>query len=100
MGSNQGILDAVRELTPQGSDRYYLAFDIVHNNMDVMNKYLELRELAAKHPNQIIILDMICFEHIILSFSKLVDWTGTGKTDKIAMREVILSVIKDGNKGA
>ena len=55
---------------------------------------MELKELAAKHPEQIIILDMICFEHIILSFSKLLDWTGTGKTDKIAMREVLLSAIK------
>lgn len=63
-GSNQGILDAVRELTPQESDKYFLAFDIVYDNMDVMNKYLELKELAAKHPGQIIILDMICFEHI------------------------------------
>ena len=34
-GSNQGILDAVRELEPQESDRYYLAFDIVYDNMDV-----------------------------------------------------------------
>ena len=94
-GSNQGILDAVRELTPQESDKYYLAFDIVYDNMDVMNKYLELKELAAKRPGQIVILDMVCFEHIILSFSKLIEWTGSGKMDKIAMREVILSAIKE-----
>lgn len=96
-GGNQGILDAVRELTPQEGDKYFLAFDIVYDNMDVMNKYLELKELAEKHPEQIVILDMVCFEHIILSFSKLVDWTGTGKTDKIAMRKVILSAV-DGHK--
>lgn len=82
-GSNQGVLDAVRQLVPKADDRYYLAFDIVYDNMDVMNKYLELRELAADYPKQIVILDMICFEHIILSFSKLIDWTGTGKKDKI-----------------
>ncbi len=94
-GSNQGILDAVRQLMPQECDKYYLAFDIVYDNMDVMNKYMELRKLAAKYPDQIIILDMICFEHIILSFSKLIEWTGSGKTDKIAMREVLLSAIKE-----
>ena len=94
-GSNQGILDAVRNLEPREDDRYYLAFDIVYDNMDVMNKYLELKELAAKYPEQIIILDMLCFEYIILSFSELLEWTGTRKTDKIAMREVILSVIKE-----
>jgi len=94
-GSNQGVLDAVRQLVPKADDRYYLAFDIVYDNMDVMNKYLELRELAADYPKQIVILDMICFEHIILSFSKLIEWTGTGKKDKIAMREVVLSTIED-----
>lgn len=94
-GSNQGVLDAVRQLVPNEGDKYYLAFDIVYDNMDVMNKYLELRDLAVVYPEQIVILDMICFEHFILSFSKLVEWTGTGKKDKIAMRERILSAIAD-----
>lgn len=94
-GSNQGILDAVRQLVPDEGEQYYLAFDIVYDNMDVMNKYLELRELAAVYPKQVKILDMICFEHIILSFSKLIEWTGTRKKDKIAMREIILSAIED-----
>ncbi len=94
-GSNQGILDAVRQLIPDREDKYYLAFDIVYDNMNVMNKYLELKELAAMYPKQIVILDIICFEHIILSLSNLIKWTGTGKKDKIAMRDAILSVIKD-----
>lgn len=96
-GSNQGILDAVRGLVPKRDDRYYLAFDIVYDNMDVVNKYLELRDLAAAYPGQIIILDMVCFEYLILSFSRLVEWTGTGKKDKIAAREEILAAI-DGHK--
>lgn len=96
-GSNQGILDAARQLVPKTDDRYYLAFDIVYDNMDVMNKYLELSELAAVYPKQVIILDMICFEHIILSFSRLTEWTGTKKKDKTAMRKVILSAI-EGHK--
>lgn len=33
---------------------------------------------------------MICFEYFILAFDKLVSWTGTGKKDKIKMREDIL----------
>lgn len=94
-GSNQGVLDAARELVPSDGDKYYLAFDIVYDNMDVMNKYLELRELAAVYQEQIVILDMICSEYIILSFSKLVEWTGTGKKDKIAMREIILCAVAD-----
>lgn len=94
-GSNQGLLEAARELVPSDGDKYFLAFDIVYDNMDVMNKYLELRDLAAVYHEQVVILDMICFEYIILSFSKLVEWTGTGKKDKIAMRERILCAIAD-----
>lgn len=94
-GSNQGVLDAVRQLVPNREDKYYLAFDIVYDNMDVMNKYLELKELVKVYAEQIVILDIICFEYMILSFSKLVQWTGTRKKDKIAMRKKILSVIVD-----
>ena len=38
---------------------------------------------------------MICFEYLILAFDKLVAWTGTGKTDKIKIREEVLSVIEN-----
>lgn len=37
---------------------------------------------------------MICFEHIVLSFKKLIEWTGTRKQDKIFMRENILAAIR------
>jgi hypothetical protein len=94
MGSNQGILDAARQLTPEEGDRYYIAFDVVYDNMDVVNKYLELYKLAAEYKGRIVLLDMICFEHIILSFSNLAEWTGTGKKDKLAMRNQILSAIE------
>ncbi len=38
---------------------------------------------------------IICFEHLILAFDKLVLWTGTGKADKIKIREDVLSAIED-----
>lgn len=93
-GSNQGILDAVRTLIPQKEDTYYIAFDIIYDNMDIMNKYIELQELTMKYPDQIKILDITCFEYIILSFHDLIEWTGTGKKDKIVMREQILKAFK------
>lgn len=94
-GSNQGLLDAVRALVPEQGDLYFLAFDLVYDNMDIVNKYLELQMAVKKYPEQIKILDLICFEHIILDFSRLVAWTGTKKTDKIVMREDILASIRD-----
>lgn len=94
-GSNQKLLDAVRDLHPIEQDIYYIAFDIVYDNMDIMNKYLELQELANKYPDQIILLDITCFEYIIFSFRYLVEWTGTGRKDKSAMREHILAAFHE-----
>lgn len=93
--SNQGLLDAVRELEPKQDDLYYIAFDIVYDNMDIVNKLLELQAIVEKYPENIKLLDITCFEHIILSFSKLIEWTGTGRKDKIHMRTHILGALKN-----
>lgn len=94
-GSNQKLLDAVRNLKTEGDDKYYIAFDIVYDNMDVTNKYIDLRTLAKRDPEHIILLDMICFEAIILSFRNLIEWTGTGRKDKIEMRKHILAALEN-----
>ena len=89
--SNQGILDALSDLSMKEDDAYYIAFDYVVDNQDIRNKYRVLKSIAERSEEKIIILDMICFEHLILAFDKLVEWTGTGKTDKIKIREEVLS---------
>lgn len=53
------------------------------DNHDIRNKYRLLRTYAAKSDSHIVILDMICFEYLVLAFDKLVEWTGTGKKDKV-----------------
>lgn len=93
--SNQGILDALTVLNPESDDEYYIAFDYVVDNQDIRNKYRLLKSIAEKSNGKIIILDIICFEHLILAFDRLVTWTGTGKTDKIKIREEVLSAIED-----
>lgn len=93
--SNQGILDALSDLEIKVDDKYYIAFDYVVDNQDIRNKYRLLKSIAEKSEGKIIILDMICFEYLILAFDKLVVWTGTGKTDKVKIREKILSVIEN-----
>ena len=55
--------------------RYYIAFDYVVDNQDIRNKYRMLKSTADKAEGKIIILDMICFEYLILAFDKLVAWT-------------------------
>ena len=93
--SNQGLLDALSDLEIKEDDKYYIAFDYVVDNQDIRNKYRMLKLITDKAEGKIIILDMICFEYLILAFDKLVAWTGTGKTDKIKIREEALSAIED-----
>ena len=76
-------------------DEYYIAFDYVVDNQDIRNKYRMLKSIAEKSEGKVVILDMICFEYLILAFDKLVAWTGTGKADKIKIRDDILSAIED-----
>ena len=94
-GSNQGLLDAISDLDMKEDDKYYIAFDYVVDNQDIRNKYRILRSITDQSEGKIIILDMICFEHLILAFDKLTDWTGTGKTDKIKIRQEVLDAIED-----
>ena len=93
--SNQGLLDALTEIDMKEDDKYYIAFDYVVDNQDIRNKYRMLKSIADKAEGKIIILDMLCFEYLILAFDKLVVWTGTGKTDKIKIREEVLAAVED-----
>ena len=93
--SNQGILDSLKSLKAKEEDEYYIVFDYVPDNQDIRNKYRQLKQLVEKSEAKVVILDMICFEYFILTFDKLVSWTGTGKKDKIEMREDILAAIED-----
>lgn len=94
-GSNQGILNALSDLEIKKGDEYYIAFDYVVDNQDIRNKYRMLKSIAEKSEGKVVILDMICFEYLILTFDKLVSWTGIGKADKIKIRDDILSAIED-----
>ena len=93
--SNQGLLDALIDLETEDGDEYFVAFDYVVDNQDIRNKYRMLKSITDKSEGKIVILDMICFEYLILSFDKLVEWTGTGKTDKIKIREEVLAAVEN-----
>ena len=94
-GNNQGVLDAVIDLDIKGDDKYYVAFDYVVDNQDIRNKYRVLKSITNKSEGKIVILDMICFEYLILAFDKLVAWTGSGKKEKIKIREEVLAAVEN-----
>ena len=93
--SNQGLLDALAEIDIKEDDKYYIAFDYVVDNQDIRNKYRMLKSITDKSVGKIIIRDMICFEYLIFAFDKLVEWTGTGKIDKIKIREEVLASVEN-----
>ena len=94
-GSNQGLLDAVLDLEIRADDKYYIAFDYVVDNQDIRNKYRVLKSIEKSSEGKLIILDMICFEYLILTFDKLVEWTGIGKEDKVKIREEVLAAVEN-----
>ena len=69
--SNQGILDALSGLKIKEDDEYYIAFDYLVDNQDVRNKYRMLKSIEEKSEGKIIILDMICFEYLLLAFFQI-----------------------------
>ena len=93
--SNQGLLDALIDLETEDGDEYFVAFDYVVDNQDIRNKYRMLKSITDTSEGKIVILDMICFEYLILAFDKLVEWTGTGKTDKIKIRDKVLAAVEN-----
>lgn len=88
-------MDEVIDLNIKADERYYIAFDYVVDNQDIRNKYRMLKSIVDKSEGKIVILDMICFEYLILAFDKLVEWTGTGKIDKIKIREEVLTAVEN-----
>ena len=83
------------DLDVKVNDKYYIAFDYVVDNQDIRNKDCVLKSIEEKSDGKIIILDMICFEYLILAFDKLMEWTGTGKRDKIKIRQEVLAAVEN-----
>lgn len=88
-------MDAVLDLGIKEDDKYYIAFDYVVDNKDIRNKYRVLKSIEKSSEGKLIILDMICFEYLILTFDKLVEWTGIGKEDKVKIREEVLAAVEN-----
>ena len=64
--SNQGLLDTLIDLETEDGDEYFVAFDYVVDNQDIRNKYRMLKSITDKSEGKIVILDMICFEYLIV----------------------------------
>lgn len=94
--SNEGIVAALTNLDSDNipiDDYYIIAFDCVFDNVDIFNKFLRIHAIKSKHPDNIFLLDIICFEYLILQFEQLQDWTGNHKPDLFNVRNHLLNNI-------
>ena len=75
-------MDAVLDLNIKEDNKYYIAFDYLVDNQDIRNKYRMLKSITDKSDGKIVILDMICFEYLIASFTL---------NDKLIVKEKLIN---------
>lgn len=89
---NQKLIDALENYHFNSEDYHFVAFDTVGDNSDIRYKYLRLLRLARSH-HRVILLDILCFEYLLLKFPLIGRWTGTtGKKFERLTREFVSAV--------
>lgn len=100
--NNSELVKAVKHLTDQ-EHRYIIAFDHSFDNVQVTTELKNLKRCVQGREN-IQLLDVICFEYILLEFSEFMDWIYTSN-DKllkkrgkaVAAREKLVEHISMGD---
>ena len=70
-------------------DTFIICFDSDISNRKLFKIMMDISEFVKDKQN-CIVLDYICFEHIMLSFKSLFNWVGFNKTDDIDLIHDIL----------
>ncbi len=99
--NNSELVKAVKGLT-DNENRYIIVFDKAFDNSTVRQEQERLEEAVESRRN-VFILDIICFEYILLDFDKLIDWVYATEDDlrekracAIAAREQLIQSIRVG----
>ncbi len=70
--NNSELVKAVRNLDDTKS-RYVIVFDNSFDNLQLAKEKKLLKQCADKKAN-VVLMDIICFEYILLQFENLIDW--------------------------
>lgn len=83
-------------------NRYIVVFDNSFDNLQIVMEQKLLREYA-KVKNNVLLMDIICFEYILLEFKDLIEWIYasddeflTKRKKAIAAREKLVNTIQKG----
>ncbi|MCM1159314.1 MAG: hypothetical protein NC300_11140 [Bacteroidales bacterium] len=99
--NNSELVKAVKSL-PDEKNKYIIVLD---NSFDNLQVYQEQKQLNhyAKEKNNVSIMNIICFEYILLEFDKLIDWIYasndeflTKRAGAIAARAKLVATICSG----
>lgn len=99
--NNSELVKAVKALE-DNENRYVIVFDNSFDNLQVTMEQKLLRKYA-KTKNNVLLMDIICFEYILLEFRDLVEWIYasddeflTKRKNAIAAREKLVKTIQSG----
>ena len=70
--NNSELLKAVKELE-DSENRYIVLFDNSFDNLQVAMEQKMLKKYAGDKEN-VVLMDIICFEYILLEFKELIEW--------------------------
>ena len=99
--NNSELVKAVKALR-DNENRYVIVFDNSFDNLQVVMEQKLLRKYA-KDKDNVLLLDIICFEYILLEFKDLIGWIYesddeflTKRKNEIIAREKFVKTIRDG----
>ena len=99
--NNSELVKAVKALEDD-ENRYVIVFDNSFDNLQVAMEQKLLRKFA-RTKNNVLMMDIICFEYILLEFKDLIKWIYvsddeflTKRKNAIAAREKLVKTIQNG----
>lgn len=99
--NNSELVKAVKKLEDK-ENRYIIVLDNAFDNVQAYQEQKRIKEYIDKKHN-VVMMDIICFEYILLEFDKLTDWIYapedeffTKRLSAIYAREKLVEILRTG----
>lgn len=99
--NNSELVKAVKEIKDQ-ENIYIIVFDNAFDNLQVYQEQKILKKYADMKSN-VMLIDIICFEYVLLEFDKLINWIYAPddefrikRASAICAREMLVTTIQSG----
>ncbi len=87
--SSSGLIKAVKDLE-NAKNRYVIVFDNSFDNTQAVMERKLLKQYADTREN-VVLMDIICFEYILLEFKSLIDWIYAPDDEFLKKRTKVIS---------